>query len=258
MATRFARAIYRGDAGVGERVLAVGHLVGYRLYTLVTPRLPEKCVPRQIIHRDVKGLNFLLKEMSGYFETCICDFGAPSTSSAHGRWRCLGRSCRGRRCARREPRGHRVQDGLQGNPRLHVARAARGGYPLGTAAGVASAVAEASDAQDVRVTIKSDVFAFAVFMWEMATRMHPWHGLGLIGVCAVPLWPGPDGGWVCAQLQTRRTRRVRTNTRARCLAQVVAKVVTQNARLSTELVEQVRRRIVGSLKPGFPLFHLLV
>ena len=40
------------------------------------------------------------------------------------------------------------------------------------------------------------------------------------------------------------------------LAQVVAKVVTQNARLSTELVEQVRRRTVGSLKPGFPLLQL--
>ena len=112
------------------------------------------------------------------------------------------------------------------------------------------------------MTIKSDVFAFAVFMWEMATRMHPWHGLGLIAVCAVPLGPAPatlpsDCGSVCAQLQARRTLLARTNTRARCLAQVVAKVVTQNARLSTELVEQVRRRIVGSLKPGFPLFHLL-
>ncbi len=48
----------------------------------------------------------------------------------------------------------------------------------------------------------------------------------------------------------------RTNTRARCPAQVVAKVVTQNARLSTELVEQVRRCTVGSLKPGLCLFHL--
>jgi hypothetical protein len=42
-----------------------------------------------------------------------------------------------------------------------------------------------SDAQDVRVTLKSDVFAFAVTMWEMATRMHPWHGLGVLAVrCA--------------------------------------------------------------------------
>jgi hypothetical protein len=38
----------------------------------------------------VKGLNFLLKEMSGYFETCICDFGAQSTSNSHGQRR--GRS----------------------------------------------------------------------------------------------------------------------------------------------------------------------
>ena len=41
---------------------------------------------------------------------------------------------------------------------------------------------EVSDAQDVRVTLKSDVFAFAVTMWEMATRMHPWHGLGILAV----------------------------------------------------------------------------
>ena len=35
------------------------------------------------------------------------------------------------------------------------------------------------------MTLKSDVFAFAVFMWEMATRMHPWHGLGILAVrCA--------------------------------------------------------------------------
>ena len=32
------------------------------------------------------------------------------------------------------------------------------------------------------MTLKSDVFAFAVFMWEMATRMHPWHGLGILAV----------------------------------------------------------------------------
>ncbi len=32
----------------------------------------------------MKGLNFLLKEMSGYFETCIGDFGAQSTSSSRG------------------------------------------------------------------------------------------------------------------------------------------------------------------------------
>jgi serine/threonine protein kinase len=74
-------------------VLAFGDLAGYRRHTFVTPRLPEKCVPRQIIHRDVKGLNFLLKEMSGYFETCICDFGAQSTSNSPRRWRVLGRAC---------------------------------------------------------------------------------------------------------------------------------------------------------------------
>jgi hypothetical protein len=43
-----------------------------------------------------------------------------------------------------------------------------------------------SDAQDLRVTLKSDVFAFAVTMWEMASRMHPWHGLGVMAVCAMP------------------------------------------------------------------------
>ncbi len=48
---------------------------------------------------------------------------------------------------------------------------------------------KASDAQDLRVTLKSDVFAFAVTMWEMASRMHPWHGLGVMAVCAVP--PAP-------------------------------------------------------------------
>jgi serine/threonine protein kinase len=52
----------------------------------------------QIVHRDVKGLNILLKEMPGYFETCICDFGAQSTSSSHGQLRVGGESV-GRRCA---------------------------------------------------------------------------------------------------------------------------------------------------------------
>jgi hypothetical protein len=37
------------------------------------------------------------------------------------------------------------------------------------------------------VTLKSDVFAFAITLWEMATRMHPWHGLGVMAVCAIPL-----------------------------------------------------------------------
>ena len=83
-----------GTLGVDEHVRALGDLAGYRRHTVVTPRLPTgECVPRQIIHRDVKGLNFLLKEMSGYFETCICDFGAQSYSSSPRRWRFLGRAC---------------------------------------------------------------------------------------------------------------------------------------------------------------------
>jgi hypothetical protein len=107
------------------------------------------------------------------------------------------------------------------------------------------------------VTIKSDVFAFAVFMWEMATRMNPWHGLGLIGVCAVPLGPAPAtlpcGWWLglCRAPNTQDTPCARTHAFTRCLAQVVAKVVTQNARLSTELVEQVRRRTVACRR-AFP------
>ncbi len=48
----------------------------------------------QIVHRDVKGLNILLKEMRGYFETCICDFGAQSHSSSHGQRRGRRRACR--------------------------------------------------------------------------------------------------------------------------------------------------------------------
>jgi hypothetical protein len=40
--------------------------------------------------------------------------------------------------------------------------------------------------QDVRVTLKSDVFAFGVTLWEMATRMHPWHGLGVMAVFRPP------------------------------------------------------------------------
>jgi serine/threonine protein kinase len=209
----------------------------------------------------VKGLNFLLKEMSGYFETCICDFGAQSTSNSPRRRRFLGRSCPAG-VARVENLVDTVsKTGFKGTLAFMSPEQLEVEYLLGTAAAAVWAVAEAPDAQDVRVTIKSDVFAFAVFMWEMATRMHPWHGLGLIGVCAVPLWPGPatlpsDDDWVCAQFQTRRTRRVRAHARARCLAQVVAKVVTQNARLSTELVEQVCRRIVGNLKPGLPFFPL--
>jgi hypothetical protein len=30
--------------------------------------------------------------MSGYFETCICDFGTQSSSNSPRRWRCLSRS----------------------------------------------------------------------------------------------------------------------------------------------------------------------
>ncbi len=41
--------------------------------------------------------------------------------------------------------------------------------------------------QDTRVTLKSDSFAFGVLMWEMATRMLPWHGLGMLAVRRVPL-----------------------------------------------------------------------
>ena len=38
------------------------------------------------------------------------------------------------------------------------------------------------DLQDIRVTLKSDTFSFGVLMWEMATRMLPWQGLGLLAV----------------------------------------------------------------------------
>ena len=38
------------------------------------------------------------------------------------------------------------------------------------------------DVQDTRVTLKSDTFSFGVLMWEMATRMLPWQGLGLLAV----------------------------------------------------------------------------
>ena len=36
----------------------------------------------QIIHRDVKALNVLLKELNGYLEVCICDFGAKTWAKA--------------------------------------------------------------------------------------------------------------------------------------------------------------------------------
>jgi hypothetical protein len=123
------------------------------------------------------------------------------------------------------------------------------------------------------VTLKSDVFAFAVTMWEMASRMHPWHGLGVMAVCAFP-----DGVWwlcavfaekingLCAPSRCIRTRlpacislqgrphalccQTRTHkhilTRAyTLLAQVATKVVVQNARLPVAPVEQVRRRMVA-------------
>ena len=145
---------------------------------------------------------------------------------------------------------------------------------------------EVSDAQDLRVTLKSDVFAFAVTMWEMATRMHPWHGLGVMVVCAFP-----DGvWWLCAvfagiingqcmrskplhphalarlhalagssarallpnsHTHTHTNTHSHTHARARLhanklLAQVATKVVAQNARLPIAPVEQVRQQMVAS------------
>ena len=43
---------------------------------------PDGCAAAQIVHRDVKGLNILLKETSGYFKACICDFGAQSNANS--------------------------------------------------------------------------------------------------------------------------------------------------------------------------------
>ena len=45
-----------------------------------------------------------------------------------------------------------------------------------------------------RITSKADCYGFAVLMWETATRLYPWHGLGLLHVrvalCAVFTRPG--------------------------------------------------------------------
>jgi hypothetical protein len=45
-----------------------------------------------------------------------------------------------------------------------------------------------------RITSKADCYGFAVLMWETATRLYPWHGLGLLHVrvalCTVSTRPG--------------------------------------------------------------------
>ena len=33
-----------------------------------------------------------------------------------------------------------------------------------------------------RITTKADCYGFAVLMWELATRLYPWLGLGLLHV----------------------------------------------------------------------------
>jgi hypothetical protein len=33
-----------------------------------------------------------------------------------------------------------------------------------------------------RITTKADCYGFAVLMWELATRLYPWLGLGLLNV----------------------------------------------------------------------------
>ncbi len=35
---------------------------------------------------------------------------------------------------------------------------------------------------DERITPKSDVYSFAIMMWEVATRMHPWHKMSALAV----------------------------------------------------------------------------
>ncbi len=35
---------------------------------------------------------------------------------------------------------------------------------------------------DERITLKSDVYSFAIMMWEVATRMHPWHKMSALAV----------------------------------------------------------------------------
>ena len=36
--------------------------------------------------------------------------------------------------------------------------------------------------ESARVTTKADCYGFAVLMWELATRLYPWLGLGLLHV----------------------------------------------------------------------------
>ena len=74
----------------------ISHLIWSRCSALrvASQRLQGDMLSGQIVHRDVKGLNILLKEMRGYFETCICDFGAQSNSNSHGQRRGRSRACR--------------------------------------------------------------------------------------------------------------------------------------------------------------------
>jgi serine/threonine protein kinase len=147
------------------------------------PKASRRHASGQIVHRDVKGLNVLLKEMRGYFETCICDFGAQSNSNSPGQRRGRRRTCRQ---ALRESRTSLIpcQRRASREPRPSC-RPNSSRCRLDTARHVASAVAKCR-MQDLRVTLKSDVFSFAITMWEMASRMHPWHGLGVMAVCAFP------------------------------------------------------------------------
>ena len=142
----------------------------------------------QIVHRDVKAPNVLLREADGCYDACISDFGTvfqpPTLRSFEGtpasmspeqlkvapprRFRTMDVALVGRGC------GLRTLSGLLSS----VARPAKHRMWYGTTRVLHCAVPQESE----RITTKADCYGFAVLMWELATRLYPWLGLGLLHV----------------------------------------------------------------------------
>ena len=175
----------------------------------------------QIVHRDVKAPNVLLREVEGCYDVCISDFGTVFQPPNVGRSvRCSALVHLGLHCALGAVAGVAkavnladtvAQTGFKGTPAsmspeqlqvapprrfrtMHVALVGRG-CGLRTANVVRRAAGEehrmwhgtrvlhcAVPQESERITTKADCYGFAVLMWELATRLYPWLGLGLLHV----------------------------------------------------------------------------